>query len=161
MYFNKRQNGATLFIGLMLLIAISIVSLAAMRTSVLDLVITNNKQQFVDTFESAEQVINAAIKNPSLAINGNEFRGDIIADSGTTPDDFITQTTKTNNAGQQVVVADIDTEIMYSNQGSADGWELNDSTAYYFQLDAEAESRGRNTRANHRVGFYIVAPNAN
>jgi len=42
----NQQHGATLFIGLMLLLAISLISLAAMRTSILDLMIANNQQQY-------------------------------------------------------------------------------------------------------------------
>lgn len=149
---QKTQQGATLFIGLLLLLAISIVSLAAMRTSILDLIIANNKQQFLNTFEASEQVLNQTVSDISLTISGTEQRGDIVQSSGTA-----TTISTLNAAGDSVDIADVDTEIRYQNRGYALGWEM-DAVAYHFQIDSEAESTGRGTTANHRAGFYIVSP---
>jgi len=151
-HFKHDQRGATLFIGLLLLLAISIVSLAAMRTSILDLVIANNKQQFLNSFEAAENTLKNTLANSRLTVTGTEQRGDIL---------FASQNpeiiTAENAMGTDVNIAEVVTEIRYQNQGTALGWELN-GTAYHFVLDAEAESTGRGTNANHRTGFYIVAP---
>jgi len=65
---NTKQSGATLFIGLMLLLAISIVSLAAMRSSILELVMTNNKQQFSYAFEAAELVVSQRFDDVDFVI---------------------------------------------------------------------------------------------
>lgn len=147
---THQQTGATLFIGLILLLAISIISLAAMRTSVLDLIIANNKQQFAYTFEAAEDVVNQRMTNINLALAPATVPGDVLFTSAA-PDQIFT----TNSSGTPVKVADVDTEIVYRNQGSALGWSLTKKKAYHFQMNVEATAPGRGAKANHRVGFFL------
>lgn len=151
---TKSQTGATLFVGLILLVAISIISLAAMRTSLLDLAITNNKQQFTNTFEASEQVVNTRLTNMQLAITGTQTTGDIIPGSNQT-----IAVTTLNTAGANVTVADVNSDVTYRTLGTGTGWALNGS-AYHFQLNVRAVAPGRGANSNHRVGFFIVAPSA-
>jgi len=150
---TKKQTGATLFIGLILLVAISLVSLAAMRTSVLDLTIANNKQQLANTFEAAELTINSRLSNPALVVSGEENPGDQIGSTSST------KVEGTSSAGNKIDIADVNLGVYYRNFGPANGWELDaKGSAYHFQIDAEAESPGRGAHSNHRVGFYVIAP---
>lgn len=148
----NNQTGATLFVGLILLLAISIISIAAMRTSVLDLAITNNKQQYANTFEASERVINTRLSDLRLEIDGTQATDTVIAGSTET-----TSVSTKNTAGSNVVIANITSDVTYRNEGGGTGWEL-DGTVYHFQLDAEASAPGRGAQSNHRVGFFIAAP---
>lgn len=150
---TKKQSGATLVIGLILLIAISIISLAAMRTSLLDLAITNNKQQFTNTFESAEQVVNTRLTNMQLAITGVQAIDSEVAGSVRNM-----QVTAKNSADADVVIADVESNVTFRTEGTGIGWEL-DGSAFHFQLNVQAKAPGRGANSNHRVGFFIVAPN--
>jgi len=156
-----KQSGATLFIGLMLLLAISIVSIAAMRTSILDLVMTNNKQQFSYCFEAAEQVVSSRFDNLNFIINPTIANNTIVA--GQTRNNVpITFTAGSDPA------AWVNSSIRFRTVGLAEGWSLDQTgNAYHFQIDAqtttidpsEANASGRGASCNHRVGFYRIAPN--
>jgi len=153
---TKKQSGATLFICLVLLLGISIVSLAAMRTSVLDLTIANNKQQFANTFEAAEEVINQRISAMSLNITGTETTDQVIAEDSSITD---TSVDGINSAGDAIRIADVESEVLFRTTGPASGWQLNQSgSAYHFQMNVNAQSPGRGANSNHRIGFYIIAP---
>ena len=138
------QQGSTLFICLMLLLAISIISLAAMRTSLLELVIANNKQQYSNTFQASEELINARLAKLNIAFTGTEI-----------PDQVVTTDTVppiNTKVGDSIIT------IIYRNKTPAIGWELGSGLAYHFQIEAEAKSAARNAVSEQRVGFYIVAP---
>ncbi len=156
-----QQTGATLFIGLILLLAISIVSLVAMRTSILDLTIANNKQQFTNTFEAAEQITNSRLTTMGLSITGTEAPNSIINDANFVYDtgrDSVELTGK-NAADQNVVIANVKSEIRYRNKGPTTGWQLDQyGAAYHFQMNTRAQAPGRGANSNHRIGFYIVSP---
>jgi len=155
---TNTQTGATLFIGLILLLAISIVSLVAMRTSILDLTIANNKQQFTNTFEAAEQIVNTRLSTLVLNIDGTEAMDSVLPDTSLSDIDISSR----NNAGNTVTIAQVDSEIRFRLTGGATGNDLSaGASAYHFQMDTEAMSPGRGTNSNHRVGFYIVAPPSN
>ena len=143
----NKQKGATLFISLMLLIGISIISLAAMRTSLLELVIANNKQQYSNTFQAAEQVSNNRFSNMKLSILGTETIGDPLNNE-----------TVTETLANSSVVS----EVIFKGQGPSQGWDLDQfGLAYHFYLNAEASAAGRGAVSRHRTGFYIVAPSSN
>ena len=158
---QSQQTGATLFISLILLLAISIVSLIAMRTSILDLTIANNKQQFTNSFEAAEQITNSRLTNLSLTISGTENPNDLITDANfvypTGKDSF--ELTGKNSANQNIVVANVKSEIRFRNKAPTTGWQLDQyGSAYHFRMDTKAQTPGRGANSNHRIGFYIVAP---
>jgi len=149
------QTGATLFVGLILLIAISVISLAAMRTSILDLIIATNKQQFTYTFESSEQVINQRLSTMSLSLSGTP-----------TPNSNMPNTTQIdvvqypNSSGQDITVANVRSNVCFRNVGLALGYDLTNGSAYHFQLNAVADAPARGANAQHRLGFFIIGPGA-
>jgi len=145
----KTQKGATLFIGLMLLLAISIMSLAAMRTSVLDLIIANNNQQFAYTFEASEEIAEQRMSNMIFPLPAIPVSGTII--NGTTNNNEIISKTVAGD----VKTADVKSEVFYRTRGTAPGWDLT-ARSYHFNLDVEAKAPGRGAAANHRVGFYVI-----
>ena len=138
------QHGSTLFICLMLLLAISIISLAAMRTSLLELVIANNKQQYSNTFQASEELINTRLGNLDIAFTGTEAPDDLISTESVTPVNA--------NIGDSTI------KLFYRNKTPAIGWELGSGIAFHFQIEAKAKSAARNAVSEQRVGFYVVAP---
>ena len=153
----SKQTGATLFISLMLLIGISLISLAAMRSSLLELVIANNKQQYSNTFQAAEQVINQRFSNLNLAIQGTEPK-DVPLAGYTIAGTVVTD----GKAVDPITTAFVDSAIIYRGQGPSTGWDLDQfGLAYHFYINAEASAPGRGGVSRHRAGFYIVAPSAN
>lgn len=152
---SSHQSGATLLISLILLIAISIVSLVSMRTSLLDLVITNNKQQFANTFEAAEQVTSTRFSTMDFSVTGTELTGAQIINFGSVA------VSSKDSDGDAVQVATVNSEVRYRTQGPTTGWELDQyGAAYHFQLNVEADSLGRGANSNHQTGFFIIAPSA-
>lgn len=146
------QKGATLFMGLMLLLAISLISLAAMRTSILDLMIANNQQQYAYTFQAAEQVVNEQLADMNLNILGTEDAGDTVVTF-----DAVEVNSK-NSSDETIKVADVASQVIYREKGIATGWQL-DGSLYHFQMDVNANAPGRGATSNQRVGFYIVGAN--
>ena len=143
------QQGSTLFICLMLLLAISIISLASMRTSLLELVIANNKQQFSNTFQASEEVINSRLGALNINFTGTEVPDQVLTLE--TVNDFpITVNT--------VPTAYVDSKIIYRTRTAAIGWELGTGLAFHFQIEAKADSPAQTATSEQRVGFYIVAP---
>ena len=143
---THQQHGSTLFICLMLLLAISIISLAAMRTSLLELVIANNKQQYSNTFQASEEIINTRLGSLDLEFKGTEVPDQVVTTDIVPP-----------------VNANIDNStstIIYRNKTPAAGWELGSGIAYHFQIEAKAKSIARNAVSEQRVGFYVVAPSS-
>ena len=147
------QQGSTLFISLMLLLAISIISLAGMRTSLLELVIANNKQQFSNTFQAAEEVINAQLASINLAIDGTEVADELI----TTFAAFDVTSGKDENSAD-ITTASVTSRVIYRNQTPALGWDFSKGVAYHFQIDATATAPSGKSISKHKTGFYIVAP---
>lgn len=150
--YTHIEQGSTLFICLMLLLAISIISLAAMRTSLLELVIANNKQQYSNTFQAAEQVIDARLGDLSIDFTGTEVADDVLAGENASTD------VNVNIGSQTIKTATVDSKIIYRTKTPAAGWELGSGLAYHFQMEAKANSTARNAVSEQRVGFYVVAP---
>lgn len=153
---TNTQKGSTLFISLMLLLAISIISLAGMRTSLLELVIANNKQQFSNTFQAAEEVISDKLGSLSLAIDGSEMPDDEIE---TFANVNVTSGKDEDNA--DIKTATVSAKVIYRNQTPSLGWDLNQGVAYHFQIDATATAPSGKSVSKHKTGFYIIAPAAN
>ncbi|MBT8142333.1 MAG: hypothetical protein HKN88_06295 [Gammaproteobacteria bacterium] len=147
----NQQQGSTLFICLVMLLAISIVSLAGMKNSVLELVIANNKQQFNNTFQAAEAVIDARLNALSVTLDGSE-----VPDAEKTT---LAQTTDVfSSADTSKKIATVNTRVFYRTEGPSLGWDINKGVAHHFQMEAVATAPAKNAVANYRIGFYVVAP---
>ena len=144
----KKQQGSTLFVSLVLLLAISIISLAGMRTSLLELVIANNKQQFSNTFQAAEEVINSRLATLNLTIASIPTAGDVIGAE--------VPTTVTNEAGH--TTAEVRSNVIYRATVPALGWSIGTGKAHHFFIDAVATSAARNAESQHQNGFYVIGP---
>ena len=60
---RRRQNGAALIVGLILLMVLTILAISAMRTATLDLTMAGNTQFRENAFQLAESGIQATVRN--------------------------------------------------------------------------------------------------
>ncbi len=69
---RNRQQGAALFVSLMLLLVITLVSVAALRTSRLELRMAGNQESRLESFMSAQALVDAIVATPAtVPVIGN------------------------------------------------------------------------------------------
>jgi type IV pilus assembly protein PilX len=143
----KRQQGAALVVGLLLLVVITILAVSGMNTATTELAMARNDQTYERVFQSAEKGLETALAQ-------NAF--------GTVTPVTITPNTTTN----EVVSATIEFErsTMVPDRafslGSGSG-----VAAYHFLATSQAEYRfspgevtDRDATATHTQAFYVVGP---
>ncbi len=143
----KRQQGAALIVGLMLLVVITILAVSGMNTATTELAMARNDQTYENVFQSAEKGLENALGH------------DVFSTAAPT---IVTPTTTT----YEVVSATIQFEgtTMVPDRafslGSGSG-----IAAYHFLATSEAEYRfspgsvtDRDATATHTQAFYVVGP---
>ena len=90
MHTAPRQTGAALFTALMFLIVLTLISLAAMRTSTLELRMSGNQESKLAAFQSAQAIVDATMGLPAnVKVYGDVGRRMCTgSDAGDTPDDI-------------------------------------------------------------------------
>lgn len=78
--YKSDQTGAALVVGLILLVALTLLALASMNTASLDLIMTGNEQYRSRVFAAAETGIEEAVNNAALFNTG----GGATSSAGTT-----------------------------------------------------------------------------
>lgn len=136
---RTRQRGAALIIGLVMMLALTVLGISGMNMATLELTMASNSQSQQFAFEAAETGIDLAISQPPNP--GNQLVIDEDIDSDGTNDvhsvtDFVTTTLP------------------------PDGAFSTDISAYHF--DTVAVGTGpRNAVSTHRQSFYVIGPDAN
>jgi type IV pilus assembly protein PilX len=144
---QKRQHGAALIVGLLLLVVITILAVSGMNTATTELAMARNNQTYENAFQSAEKGLETAL--------GQGF-------FSTAAPITITPATTT----YEVVSATIEFEgsTMVPDKafslGSGSG-----VAAYHFLATSDAEYRfspnnvtDRDASATHTQAFYVVGP---
>lgn len=136
------QRGATLVVGLVFLLILTILGISGMRMARSQLVMAGNEQFYAQAINIAEAAINAQIASNSFLL------------SYTTPSHPVSVTPTFSGAGSST--------IEYLNQGPApDGGYSDDVLTYRFRIDATAQApAGNNARARVALkqGIYVLAP---
>lgn len=162
---NHKQQGATLFIGLILLFVITLVCITAMRTSLLELVMANNAQQSNNSFQAAESVLENSIVNLSVAINSADVEYIEAVDPVTKmptntadrPLSTINKIEYKGNGGK--LQASATGNVFLRSITPANGWQLDlDAQAFHFRIETNAQSASGQAISNNSAGVYIVAP---
>jgi len=145
---RKRQQGAALIIGLMLLVVITILAVSGMNTATTELAMARNDQTYENVFQAAETGIENA-----LAQDVFDTAGPVV----------ITPATQT---AYEVVTATIRYEdsTLVPDQAFSLG-AGSGIAAYHFNATSEAEyiisvGNDRNASAVHTQAFYIVGPDS-
>lgn len=139
---TRKQHGATLIVGLIFLLILTVLGISGMRMARSQLVMAGNEQFYAQAINIAEAAINAQIAD-------NDFQMTYV-----TPSNPVSVTPTFSGAGVST--------IQYLNQGPApDGGYSDDALTYRFRIDASAQApAGASARArvSLKQGIYVLAP---
>ena len=144
---RKRQQGAVLIVGLLLLVVITILAVSGMNTATTELAMARNDQAYENAFQAAETGIENALAQDVFNTGGPT----VITPPATTYE-IVTATILYEDS---TLVPD-----QAFSLGSGSG-----IAAYHFNATSEAEyiisvGNDRNARAVHTQAFYIVGPDS-
>lgn len=147
--FQKRQRGAALVIGLLLLVVVTVLAISGMTTATTELAMARNDQAYEDAFQLAERGLESA-----LAQGGFNTAGMAPLTQNVTP-------TKAYTATIQYEDSTLVPDAAFS-LGVGTG-----ISAYHFLATSQAEFRrvagdetDRDAEAVHTQAFYIVGPDS-
>ena len=144
---RKRQQGAALVVGLLLLVVITVLAISGMNTATTELAMARNDQAYEDAFQAAETGLETALS-----------QGQFATASATTLPLYL--------SSHQNITATIQYEdsTMVPDRAFSLGVGSGIS-AYHFLVTSQAEYRrdpgnvtDRDSTATHSQAFYIVGP---
>lgn len=150
----KRQSGAALIVGLILLVIVTVLAIAGTNTATTELAMARNNQNYENAFQAAETGLEKAIARGNFNTTGHSIPTEIL----TIPD--------RSHDSVQVEIEFEDTTIVPDKAfslGAGSG-----IAAYHFNATATAESAragvgaandtDRDASAVHTQAFYVVGP---
>ncbi|MEO1574291.1 MAG: PilX N-terminal domain-containing pilus assembly protein [Pseudomonadota bacterium] len=154
----RRQNGAALVVGLVLLLILTLLGVSGLGTATTEVRLADNNKQREFAFQAAESGVNEAILSGGLiAIDGTEVENTLVRNNSEYTYDH-------QDAAQNQAAADIRVVVSTAYRGVGDvpaseGGAAFDSnySAIHFVAHGEATG-GRGARAAVRRGFYIPGP---
>ncbi len=131
----RRQEGAALIVGLLLLLVLTVFAVSSMRTSTLDVALAGNTQFSENAFQAAESAIEAEIiqgaADPAVPRNGNYQFGPA-----------------TNAA----------TTVTYdATRLAPPGYSLTEYQSDHYIINS-AGTASKNAQTTNEQGFYVVIP---
>ncbi len=143
---RKRQQGAVLIVGLLLLVVITILAVSGMNTATTELAMARNDQTYENAFQAAETGLENALERKPFNTGG--------------PPVIVTLPPTTYEVVTATIVFE-DTTLVPDQAfslGSGSG-----VSAYHFNVTSNAEyvistGNDRNASAVHTQAFYIVGP---
>jgi type IV pilus assembly protein PilX len=134
---RSRQGGATLIVGLVLLLVLTVVGVSGMNTATMEVTMSGNTQFQQDAFQMAEDGID-------LAIGRREYGTDADRTIDWLPDD---------PAANRRAVTSFEVNLPV-----ATGPAFSGSAVEAFHFEIRSEGLGpRNAESTHVQGFYVVA----
>lgn len=142
--FNpRRQQGAALVIGLILLLVLTILAVSGVFTSTMELRMVGNTQLQERAFQAAEVAVEEAMANPMV----NTGLAEVVL---TTPNP--------NSTGDAYSFTTQHACTSLPPIGS--GWGVGSVTMLHFQVAATGTAPG-NALAEHIQNFYVLGPASN
>ncbi len=139
----RRQQGAALVIGLILLLVLTILAVSGVFTSTMELRMVGNSQNQERAFQAAEVAIEDALANPVLSTSAvfNQAEMDVPNSPG---DRYSYSMTFVGQAplGTGMTGYSIGTTF----------------TTYHFQVDAAGTNPNSSAKSDHTQSFYVVGP---
>ena len=141
---RAKQRGATLIVGLILLLVLTVLGVSGMNTSRMEVRMAGNTQFRQDAFQLAESGIDIAIASGGYDTTGASS----------------TVTCPTGNAGYECEAATTFqsaaplNSVAFSMGNTAGGGSV---LAYHFDVDSKSKAP-RNATASHRQSFYVLGP---
>ncbi|MDH4049288.1 MAG: PilX N-terminal domain-containing pilus assembly protein [Gammaproteobacteria bacterium] len=147
---RKRQDGAALIVGLMLLVVITILAVSGMNTATTELAMARNAQNYENAFQAAETGLERALSQGRFNTLANTDLGQYVVDAY-------------GHEEVHAVIAFEDSTLVPDRAfslGVGSG-----IAAYHFNATATAESNrsvggttDRDASAVHTQAFYVVGP---
>jgi type IV pilus assembly protein PilX len=132
----RRQQGAALIIGLLLLLVLTVFAISGMSRATLELALSGNTQFSENAFQAAESAIEAELvagaATPTTPRTSNFSFGD-------------------NTDADSTVTFD-------ATRLAPPGFSLTEYQSDHYQILATGES-GKNASTTNEQGFYVVVPN--
>lgn len=157
---NPRQKGSTLFLTLIMLVVLTIISLATLGTSLMELRMSNNAEAGMAAGEGAQSIMEAVIHDDSnFGLTGN------IGSTNCTSN--VTCTTNTVavpapfDSGSTVIITRLsDTDCPYRNTTQATSCATNKAALFdvYSKLDRSGYGQGRAEGNHGYISLYAVQP---
>lgn len=142
---RRRQHGASLIIGLVLLLVLSILAVSTMSSSTFGLAMAGNAQYSENAFQLAETGV-------EVAINAGPFNDQVPT--------VIPETDVTDLAGAEVGTYDATAAFQQCTgiEGFSESIDSDSYRAYHFQITANGASF-RGARSQNTQDFFLVGPN--
>ncbi len=130
----KRQEGAALVVGLILLLILTVFAVSGMSTATLELVLAGNTQFTENAFQASESAIEAEfVLGPATPLVPRP--GNYVFDNGI-------QAT---------------TDVTYRANTFAEGYSISEYSADHYVITATGTS-GKNATNVNQQGFFVVVP---
>ncbi|HEY4645655.1 MAG TPA: pilus assembly PilX N-terminal domain-containing protein [Steroidobacteraceae bacterium] len=140
---HRRENGAALVVGMILLLVLTLLAVSGMNTASTELVMAGNEQFQENAFQAAEMGIEQAMRNgtfnPGMAIE--TFPATVVA--GTTYDNYAASITPQPGPNMP--------------HGAMWGNRLDSFATFHFEVQSQGQS-ARNAQTTHTQGMFVIAP---
>ncbi|MFK7886835.1 MAG: PilX N-terminal domain-containing pilus assembly protein [Gammaproteobacteria bacterium] len=149
----RRQQGAALVIGLVLLLILTVLGVSGLGTATTEVRLADNNKQREYTFQAAESAVRESVQRGGLIVLTS---GSLENDEVRTARDYAYDH---NNASGDMADAGIDVNVrtVYRGRGNASEGEIGTFQNVHFLSHAEAQG-ARGARTTVRQGFFILAP---
>jgi Tfp pilus assembly protein PilX len=146
---SRKQSGAALIVGLLLLVVITVLAISGMSTATTELAMARNDQNYENAFQAAETGLEAALAQGQFSALGPAT---------------IPVYINSNDSVETLIQPDGDPTIVPDQAFSLGGGGV---VAYHFLATATAVSRrssapnvttDRDASAVHTQAFYVVGP---
>ena len=146
---SRRQNGAALVVGLVLLVVITVLAISGMNTATTELAMARNDQNYENAFQAAETGLENALAQGTFNTLANTN---------------LVYNINTNDSVTSTIIFEDSTLVPDKAFSLGVGSGI---AAYHFNVIATAESKrdaggttDRDASAIHSQSFYIVGPEA-
>jgi len=157
--YTKKEHGTALITALVLLVALTMVSLAGMQSTSIQLLISGNDETTVEAYEYAQSIIDAVTENANNFMMGTNpgFTACLNTEPGCNNDSINLVETMFNGI-------DIQAKVVFLKSGPAprkkNASSLSQTNGAYFditgQYDETANNRGK---ADIVQGYVLTIPN--
>jgi len=139
---RARQSGATLIVGLILLLVLTVLGVSGMSTARMEVRMAGNAQFRQDAFQQAESGIDLGIASGSYNTTATASTIDWLGA------EYDRKVVTTFEAATPL------SSVAFSMGNAAGGGSV---SAYHFEVEAEGKAP-RNATSTHRQGFYVLGP---
>jgi Tfp pilus assembly protein PilX len=146
----RRERGVALVVSLVMLVVLTLLAVAGMGASTLELAMAGNSQYQENAFEAAEALLEAELRRTD--IQPQDAPGALPSLPANVGRNFVD--------ANGIVQATGSGETWYRRTSPASGWELGGATkfsAYHFD-GIGSSSAARGAADQHIQGYYVVGP---